>query len=138
MASEIFVDTSGFYACLVARDDGHEEAAAVLVRARGRRCFVTTDYVLDEVATLLRARRLGHLVEPVFRLTVASPACQIEWMDPVRFGSARAYLGRHGADHGYSFTDCFSFCTMERLGLREALTKDEHFRQAGFSPLLAP
>jgi predicted nucleic acid-binding protein len=138
MASDIFIDTSGFYACLVAQDDAHAAAAAVLARYRGRRRFVTTDYVLDEVATLLRARRLGHLVEPAFRLTLASSACRVEWMDPTRFGSARAYLSRHGADHAYSFTDCASFCTMAELGLRDALTKDVHFRQAGFRPLLAP
>jgi|GEM_PF-2627372 len=33
--------------------------------------------------------------------------------------------------------DCFSFCTMARLRLADALSKDEHFRQAGLNPLLA-
>ena len=136
MAGEIFVDTSGFCSCLVSRDDRHREAASVLRRARGRRRFVTTDHVLDEAITLLRCRGLGHVVERLFEIALSSRVCRIEWMDPRRFDGTREYLRAH-ADHAYSFTDCFSFCTMERLDLREALTKDEHFREAGFQPLLA-
>jgi predicted nucleic acid-binding protein len=37
----------------------------------------------------------------------------------------------------WSFTDCFSFILMRELRLREALSKDQHFRDAGFTPLLA-
>ena len=135
MDSELFIDTSGFYSCLVQRDERHREAAAILRDARGRQRFVTTDYVLDEVVTLLQARGLVHLLDPVFSITLSSPACRIEWMDPNRFDQTRDYLRKH-ADHAYSFTDCFSFCTMEQQDLRQALTKDRHFREAGFEPLL--
>ena len=34
-------------------------------------------------------------------------------------------------------TDCISFVLMEQEGLREALTGDRHFLQAGFVALLA-
>ncbi|MHB2017754.1 MAG: hypothetical protein ACYCW6_12465 [Candidatus Xenobia bacterium] len=65
MANEIFVDTSGFYALLVRGDEQHQAASRVLAEARRRkRGFVTTDYVLDESATLLMARGRGHLAEP--------------------------------------------------------------------------
>jgi predicted nucleic acid-binding protein len=33
--------------------------------------------------------------------------------------------------------DCLSFCVMRERQVSEALTTDEHFRKAGFSPLLA-
>lgn len=117
-------------------DDGHRKAAAVLQGARPKRGFVTTDYVLDETVTLLRARGHGHLVDPFFQITLSSRACRIEWMDASRFDATREFLHRH-ADHDYSFTDCFSFWIMGQEALREALTKDEHFREAGFEPLLA-
>ena len=42
------------------------------------------------------------------------------------------------ADHRYSFTDCSSFVLMAELGLKQALTTDRHFIEAGFQALLAP
>ena len=36
----------------------------------------------------------------------------------------------------FALTDCISFAVMEERGIRDALTADEHFRQAGFRPLL--
>ena len=96
---------------------------------------MTTDYVLDETVTLLRMRSQAHLIEAFLSVTMSSPSCGIEWMDAGRFETAKTFLLQH-ADYAYSFTDCFSFCVMSQFGLREALTKDAHFQQAGFKPLL--
>jgi uncharacterized protein len=131
-----FVDTSGFYALLVKGDGMHARAVELLERAAksgGR--FVTTDYVLDETATLLGARGHGRLAEAFFQTVFASRACRIEWMDPDRFAQTRQFFLKHH-DKSWSFTDCFSFVVMRDLKLRDALTTDAHFRQAGFHPLL--
>lgn len=136
MASEIFIDTSGFYAMLAKADDRHEVAHRALREARRRkRSFVTTDYVLDETATLLKARGLVHLIASLFDALDASQAFRIEWTDSDQFGKVRTYFVKH-SDQPWSFTDCLSFVTMTRLGLRDALTKDEHFAHAGFVALL--
>ena len=137
MSRDVFVDTSGFYAALVGRDDRHRDAAAILRKAAkaGTR-FATSDYVLDEAATLFGARGLGHLTDALFNTISSSEVCRIEWMDTERFEQTRRFFAKH-SDQPWSFTDCFSFCLMKEFGLREALTKDEHFRQAGFRPLLA-
>jgi predicted nucleic acid-binding protein len=47
---------------------------------------------------------------------------------------ARALFFRYRAKD-FSFTDCTSFALMRELRLREALTIDRHFRQAGFQML---
>lgn len=136
MAREIFVDTSGFFALLVQRDPQHARAAKVLARAKAeKRRLVTTDYVLDETATLLKARGESPLVDPLMERVFQSSACRVEWTDEPRFGATRAYFAKH-LDQSWSFTDCLSFYLMKQLRLTEALTTDHHFEQAGFVALL--
>jgi predicted nucleic acid-binding protein len=136
MGNEIFVDTSGFYALLVKGDDRHVKAEAALREAKQRkRRFVTTDYVLDETGTLLKARGFVHLLAPFFHKVLASQACRIEWTDPDRFHKTQAFFLKH-LDQAWSFTDCLSFHIMKELRLRYALTKDAHFQEAGFVVLL--
>jgi uncharacterized protein len=136
MANEIFADTSGFYALLVKEDDRHAQADRILREAnRRKRRFVTTDYVLDETATLLKARGFVHRLSLFFQSLLASQACRIEWTDPDRFYETQAFFLKH-LDRAWSFTDCLSFWLMKELRLREALTKDRHFQEAGFIALL--
>jgi uncharacterized protein len=136
MADEIFIDTSGFCAMLVGDDDRHSAAAKIVASARKRkRGFITSDYVLDETATLLKARKKSHLLPSFFDLLENSQACRIEWTDSERFHEVRTFFLKHD-DQEWSFTDCLSFRLMSDLGLREAFTKDSHFKQAGFLVLL--
>ena len=136
MANEIFVDTSGFYALLIRGDDQHQAADRILREARRRkRGFVTTDYVLDETATLLKARGFVHLLGPFFETLESSQACRIEWTDSERFGETQTFFLKH-ADQAWSFTDCLSFRVMKQRRLRDALAKDAHFQEAGFRVLL--
>ena len=136
MANDIFVDTSGFYALLIKGDDQHAAAVRTLRDARRRkRRFVTSDHVLDETATLLKARGHAHLLRAFFDSLRTSHACHIEWTDADRFQDAQAFFLK-SADHAWSFTDCLSFRIMKELRLRDALTKDGHFHEAGFVSLL--
>ncbi len=137
MSKTIFVDTSGFYALLVKQDDRHHKAEEILQKAaKDKQCFVTTDYVLDETATLLGARGLTHLTAHIFETVFNSQACRVVWMDQERFMKTQVFFLKH-LDHPWSFTDCASFITMKELQLLHVLTKDKHFKEAGFVPLLA-
>jgi len=132
-----FVDTSGFFALLARQDPAHAKACEWLKQARlSQRRSITTDYVLDETATLLRARGRPDLFQPFFDFISPSQALQIEWISSARFNETRKFFLRH-RDHDYSFTDCASFVMMRQLGLTDALTTDRHFRQAGFIPILS-
>jgi hypothetical protein len=57
------------------------------------------------------------------------------WIGIEHFEAAKALFRKH-ADHGYSFTDCASFVVMDKLRIRDALTSDHHFVEAGFRILL--
>ena len=136
MAEILFVDTSGFYALLTRNDRAHESMLAFLDAAqKGLQSWITTDYILDETATLLMARGHAHLAEVILDLPEKSQALAVEWMDADRFSRTRSIFRKY-LDQGLSFTDSFSFCVMSEYGLRKVLTKDRHFEIAGFNRLL--
>ena len=67
---------------LASDDDRHVVAAKLVGAARKRkRGFITTDYVLDETATLLKARRKTYLIAKLLERVDQSQACRIEWTD---------------------------------------------------------
>jgi predicted nucleic acid-binding protein len=136
MSRTVFIDTSGFYALLVQSDAKHPKAVKILHQAsKDKQSFVTSDYVLDETATLLLSRGLAHLVPGVFDAVFASSACSVAWMDQERFLKTRAFFLKY-AEHAWSFTDCASFIIMKEMKLSSALTTDRHFQEAGFTSLL--
>ncbi|MEE8450759.1 MAG: PIN domain-containing protein [Thermoguttaceae bacterium] len=138
MTPDVFVDTSGFYSLLVRGDDRHRQASRILREAGQHKVrFITTDYVLDETATLLKARSHGHLVPVLLETVFASAACTVCWTDEERFRVTCDFFLKH-EDQAWSFTDCLSFLVMKDRQLRDSLTKDAHFHEAGFQPLLVP
>jgi predicted nucleic acid-binding protein len=137
MASvEVFVDTAGFLALWDRGDEHHARAVKLQKKLAGaKRRFLTTDYVLDETATLLLLRH-SHAAAVDFLDTMEKTQfVRMEWTDSLRFFAAAALFRRH-ADKEWSFTDCLSFVVMKEFGVHDAFTTDHHFRQAGLVPLL--
>ncbi len=136
-AADVFVDTAGFLALWDAGDAHHRRAVELQeeLALRNRR-FLTTEYVVDETVTLLLVRH-SHAAAADFLQTIErSEALRLEWIDPARFHAASVWFRKH-SDKEWSFTDCVSFVVMRELRIRDAFTTDHHFRQAGFTPLLA-
>jgi uncharacterized protein len=96
---------------------------------------VTTDYVLDETATLLLARGYTALLADFFNRVQESEACRVIWMDSGYFEKTKQ-LFLKSPERRWSFTDCFSFIVMKELRLQDAMSKDSHLKTAGFAPLL--
>ena len=124
----IFVDTSAWYAAFVPGDPNH--AAADAWRKGNREELVTTDYVLSEVVTLLRAKgektRSVRIGESLFSEDLA----RLHWA--TRQDVLRAWsVFRDFADKDWSFADCVSYAVIERLGVEKAFAFDQHFRQFG-------
>lgn len=124
----IFVDTGAWYASLVPNDPEHSRAARWL--AANRSPLLTTDYVIDETLTLLRARgeRKRALVlgarffndrlAKIHKITTAD--LTLAWKTFEQF-----------YDKDWSFTDCTSKIVMEQLNMKVAFAFDHHFHQFG-------
>jgi len=124
----IFVDTGAWYASLVPTDPDHEKAVQWL--AQNHSTLLTTDYVIDETLTLLRARgerkralALGakffhHDLAEIHKITTTDLV--LAWKIFEEF-----------EDKNWSFTDCTSKVVMEQLNIEVAFAFDHHFRQFG-------
>jgi uncharacterized protein len=128
----LFVDTAGWMACADESDPAHRKSVAVRDSwLEGGGLFVTSDYVADETLTLLRIRLGIDAAEAWWRQVEGSSRVRWEYITLARADKARGLFFRY-RDKDFSFTDCTSFVLMRELKLREALTTDRHFHQAGF------
>ena len=134
---EVFVDTNGWVG-LKHRGDSFWQAATDLNAAllSGGARYVTSNFVLDESYTLLLLR-VGHRVAVELGEEIrASRLVTVVHVSEELEDEAWSLFKRY-SDKEFSFTDCTSFVIMEEKGMKEALTADHHFRQAGFRSLLA-
>ena len=124
----VFVDTGPLYALVVPADINHPRAMAWHDSNAER--LITTDYVIDELLTLLRRR--GHTLASLAagRRLFCGELAGIEWVTPEDAHRAWAVF-RDFSDKRWSFTDCVSRVVMERLEIQTAFSFDEHFRQFG-------
>lgn len=129
----IFLDTSGLFAWINARDPHHELMLSLPRQPDVR--LIVTDYIIDEVCTLFVARNIAHRRQDILHLVRNSRIVRLEWVGQETFWQAWEWLMKFG-DQSFSFTDCTSFAVMRRLELSEAATNDAHFETAGFRPLL--
>lgn len=127
-----FVDTGPFLARYNRRDSFHEECRALWQRLETRRtALVTTNFVIDELLTLL-GRRAGYgFAAETGRVLYSSRALRVLRPDERDEVRAIAHFTRL-ADQHVSFTDCVSFALMERHHVAVAFTLDAHFVRAGF------
>ena len=134
--TSLFLDTSYLIAVEYADDQRHREALKhwrSLLRKPSLH-VVTTSYVFDEVLTFLNARHLHSKAVEVGKNLLKSPTVTLVHVDEELFDEAWAYFQKRD-DKRYSMTDCVSFVLMKRMGLKQALTFDRHFKQAGFIKL---
>ena len=131
----VFVDTSGFYALLVAEGNDHERARSVLASLDAAEVeLVSSSFVLQETLALLQAR-IGIAAVRTFQEKVF-PALDVEWITQDVYERALAALLAASKRH-VSLTDWTSFEIMRNRGIQTAFAFDEHFEEQGFD-LLSP
>jgi predicted nucleic acid-binding protein len=127
---KVFVDTGGWYALVDKKDPDHERASFFV--KSNRTPFLTTNFVFDEVITLIR-RRLGWSIARDFgeRLKESRFVSLVSVRDDDEGKAWEIFLKYR--DHDFSYTDCTSFAVMQRLRIRTAFTFDAHFRILRFT-----
>lgn len=133
----VFVDTSAFAALENRRDTKHESAVREYRRlVRRRDQLVTSDYVFDEVITLLKVRAGAQVALAWGRRMLASSLFDLLVVDRALLEDAMDVFA--GAlDQPFSFTDCSSFALMRNRSIDAAFAFDEDFRRFGFTQLPA-
>lgn len=124
----VFVDTSAWFALYVPDDRDHPKALSWY--EGNDHPVITSDYVIDELLTLLRFRGEHRRATEVAHDLSEALEVHIEWITPTDFQAA-IELFRGFSDKRWSFTDCTSRVVMSRLGVAAAFAFDEHFRQFG-------
>ena len=118
----VFVDTSVWFAAIVARDRSNAIAKAILSNASDR---MTSDHVLIETWLLLNSRYRRDVAER-FLDGIRQGAAKLEFITAADLEAARA-IGEVFADQDFSIVDRTSFAVMERLGVTRAASLDDDF-----------
>ncbi|MBI1832573.1 MAG: type II toxin-antitoxin system VapC family toxin [Planctomycetes bacterium] len=130
---DVFADTTFWIALVIKQDQYHAKAQECSQRVAGR--IITTVGVLLETANALaRPNWRAYAVALIDHLHGRQDVV-IHQLSP-ELWERGGDLYRQRPDKAWSLTDCVSFLTMQDNGLSDALTADEHFRQAGFRALL--
>lgn len=129
---QLFVDTAGWMACADRNDPAHGRCIVARdAHLRAGSLLLTTDYVVDETLTLLRLRLGLHAAQEWWERISGSPRVVFAGIDADIRERALQWFFRY-SNKNFSFTDCTSFAVMRGKKIREALTTNRHFKQAGF------
>ncbi len=134
--TQVFVDTS-YVIALLNRSDPHHAAAVDWREKLQSEPWeqITTTAVLLELGDGFAAKGRWDLLSPVLRAMCDDQRVSVVSVDVPLIHRARE-LRDSRVDKDWGLTDCVSFVVMESQGMRDALTADRHFEQAGYRRLL--
>ena len=134
--SALFLDTAYIYALFNTRDQWHGKAAEGERKIAAENLpLVTTQFVLTEIANGLSSLKFRRSAVSIIYALQKSAFVKIIPASSELFTKALK-LYEQRPDKSWGLTDCASFVAMAENNLTDALTTDEHFRQAGFKALL--
>jgi predicted nucleic acid-binding protein len=130
--NSVFADSFYFFALVNSNEATHAKAVAFANSFAGS--VVTTGWVLTEVADGLSRPGNRELFLEMRQEILTHPSVRVVgFSDDMFERGLKLYSER--LDKDWSLTDCISFVVMQDLMIRESLTGDHHFEQAGFTAL---
>lgn len=133
MSSGLFLDTSFVQAMLNRKDEHHARAMSLAARLRMDTIW-TTEAIITEIGNALSTFNRAAAAQFIRSLYLTQNVRVVTVTTDLLQRSLKLYEARTDKDWG--LTDCISFVTMEDNALKEALSADRHFLQAGYRALL--
>jgi len=130
MGVTLLADTGALLAFMLKRDQ-HHGAAVRFLQQQPKARFVTSDLILGELVTRIRARSSAAQAAAVGRSLLDSRRFGLVFVDAPLVHAALARLEQYG-DKRLSLTDCTSFELLDRLALDGAFAFDRDFRDCGY------
>ena len=127
----IFADTTALASLLIPTDANHHRART-WIEQNNQLQIITTDYIIDELYTLLlvRSKSKSWMIEAVTRFLSSKWIAELIFITREDFFQAEQVFLAY-QDKGWSFTDCTCKIVIARLGIPQAFSFDEHFSQFG-------
>jgi uncharacterized protein len=130
----LLIDTAFVQALLNRKDQYHAKARQFAPRLRAATEVWITETILVEIGNALGSYNrsaAASFIEQAYR----TPNMHVVSVDSDLLQRAlRLYRDRQ--DKTWGLTDCISFTVMAEQQVTDAVTADEHFRQAGYRALL--
>jgi len=138
----VFIDTWGWLALGYRRDARHGEVKNYYQQLHDEGISIhSTDYILDEVITLLFRRenfqQAIRFMDAIFH-EAEEGNLHIERINSRRFAAAWQLRKQFADKPDISFTDLVSMSLMDELGINLVLTEDVHFLKVGRNFQLVP
>ena len=128
-----FVDTGVWYASVVPTDPRHADVIRWL--RENNPPLLTSDYVVDETLTLLRARGEPARAIALGRSFFDLRAVQVHYLEQADILRAWQVFSQN-PNREWSFTDCTSRAVIERFHIKRAFTFDQHFSEFGVTAVV--
>jgi len=139
---KLFIDTWGWINIFNRQESHHKQVSRYYQEVRSKQGIIlTSDYVLDEVYTLLFKRlpvTLAQNALTTISTAVESGYLNLIWISPERFESAKSLRLKFQDKPSISFTDLTSMAVMKELRIKHILTGDKHFTHVGLELELVP
>ena len=134
MDKSVFLDTAYIMALIRQNDKHHSLAIEISKQIKAEKIqLITTEAILIEAAGFLAKVKfrnkysitVNEIRKNVLVEKIIDESLHLAWS-----------MYEKMFDKEWSLTDCYSFVAMKKYDLKQALTTDKHFEQAGFERLL--
>lgn len=134
--NKFFLDAAYAIALSAVTDQYHKKAEILAGQIETDAIqMITTRAVVLEIGNALAKLRYRAAAIELLDSLEEDPNVKIIALSEELYNRAME-LYRQRSDKEWGLTDCVSFMVMQDYGITDALTTDEHFKQAGFRALL--